>query len=347
MCIIIVKDHNKKLDDNILVASSMLNPDGLGVLWLDTYEVDKLESNNYSVLRTERPFIAHFRYATVGKVSMQNCHPFSIDEDNVLFQNGTVSNLGDTIKTDTQHLAEILGRSPKSDWRFILEMSDCRFIVADLKKKDFRIYNEEDWIERDGTLFSKRNVLDVNLMAVYGTLKRGGGNHYGYLTNSNYVSNGETLNKYPMIDKGIPYVLSKKGTGHNIVVDVFLVDKTTMEDIDMLEGHPKWYQRKRTPILLASGQVLSCWLYFNDTVEDDGVHIKNYPVAQYEDIPRYSYNNDYWLQDDKVNNHDTFEVSESCSVCCDALWYDEYDSVTYCPTCDTTKKVSEEYKNNW
>lgn len=89
MCVIIIKDNNKIINEATLLASATINEDGLGILWLDTYEVEKVPSLEYNKLITKRPFIAHFRYATVGKINLSNCHPFNINEDNLLFQNGT------------------------------------------------------------------------------------------------------------------------------------------------------------------------------------------------------------------------------------------------------------------
>ena len=102
MCIIIVKqDDDKVIKRDTLIASSAKNPHGLGVLWLDKWNIEYFDSTEYEVLITKRPFIAHFRYATVGKVSRENCHPFNINKNEVLFQNGTIYNLGDADTTDT------------------------------------------------------------------------------------------------------------------------------------------------------------------------------------------------------------------------------------------------------
>ena len=78
MCIIIVKDNNKLISNDTLIASATINQHGLGVLWLDSYKVTYHDSKDYMLLKTKRPYIAHFRYATVGKISVENCHPFKI-----------------------------------------------------------------------------------------------------------------------------------------------------------------------------------------------------------------------------------------------------------------------------
>ena len=341
MCVIIIKDNNKTIDHATLVASSIINPDGLGILWLDTYEVEKIPSEHYNVLSTKRPFIAHFRYATVGKVNLKNCHPFNINEDNILFQNGTVRGLGNSVKTDTQHLAEILKTCSSKNWRGVLEMTDCRYVVANVKKKKYSLFNKKLWhTDEDGILYSKNNVLGLQFMAVYGTLKYRGSNYYSYLTSSEMVSSGYTKDKYPLIVDGLPYLLSKKGVGHNVDVDVFLVDKETMEDVDILESHPQWYKREKIDIELTNGDVVSAWTYFNDTIKDTGVHVQSYAIAEPD---RYSYSTGYsWYDTYDISDYDTIseqktgviQTSERCHDCETNLWYDEYEMTHYCSECD-------------
>ncbi|MHA2377268.1 MAG: hypothetical protein ACXAB9_13990 [Candidatus Thorarchaeota archaeon] len=135
MCIIIVKNNKKLIKTETLMTSAVKNPHGLGVLWLDKWNITYHDSNEFMVLKTQRPYIAHFRYATVGAVNRKNCHPFNINEDEVLFQNGTIYNLGNKQKTDTQHMAEILSDIPRKRWKDVLEMNNCRFVTANLTKR--------------------------------------------------------------------------------------------------------------------------------------------------------------------------------------------------------------------
>ena len=64
MCIIIINQKGKKIADSILKRSARINPHNLGIVWLDTFELEKTSSTNWKKLKTNRPFIAHFRYAT-------------------------------------------------------------------------------------------------------------------------------------------------------------------------------------------------------------------------------------------------------------------------------------------
>jgi len=60
MCIIIIKQKGKALSKETIKTSARINPHGLGVVWLDTFQVSYHFSKDYSVLFTERPFIGHF-----------------------------------------------------------------------------------------------------------------------------------------------------------------------------------------------------------------------------------------------------------------------------------------------
>ncbi|QDP56274.1 MAG: putative gamma-glutamylcyclotransferase [Prokaryotic dsDNA virus sp.] len=275
MCIIIIKNNKKLIKTETLMASALKNQDGLGILWLDKWEVTFHDSADYMQLKTTRPFIAHFRYATVGEVSKANCHPFDINEDEILFQNGTVYGLGNKKKTDTQHMAEILADLPRKRWKSVLEMNDSRFVTANLKKKTFQVYNKQDWTTKNKIMYSKNNVLDMTLIGVYGTLKKGYSNYHNYLTRACYVGSGETVDKYPMVIDGIPFLINRPGEGHNVDIDLFLVTGDQLMDIDMLEGNPNWYERKKAEVITDKGNVFLPYIYFNDT-RDTGVYHKTY-----------------------------------------------------------------------
>lgn len=275
MCVIIIKQEGKKVSDNVLQNSAYINPDGLGVVWLDTFDVEYHESDDWQVLQTERPYIAHFRYATVGKVCVENMHPFVCGKntDELLMQNGTINGMGSKDMTDTEHLAIKLGKIKRSQWAGVLAKYNCRFVTINTKHKSFQIYNKKDWKIVDGVWFSKPNVFQNIPIAVYGTLKYGHNNYYNYLTDAVYVGGGETKDKYPLLIEGLPYMVNKKGFGHNVEVDVFMVDRQGLSEIDRLEGHPRWYKRERVPIVLDDDSVMDCWLYFNDkSIEGKVLH---------------------------------------------------------------------------
>ncbi len=71
MCVIIVKQKGKRLPHDVAKTSARLNPHGLGVMWMDTFEVTYHKSSEHKVLLSDRPYIGHFRYATVGAINKE------------------------------------------------------------------------------------------------------------------------------------------------------------------------------------------------------------------------------------------------------------------------------------
>lgn len=302
MCIIIIKNNKKLIKTETLMTSAVKNPHGLGVLWLDKWNVTYHDSDEYMILKTQRPYIAHFRYATVGKVCRENCHPFNITDKEILFQNGTVYGLGNKNKTDTQHMAEILADVPRKRWKSILEMNDSRFVTANLKTKKFKIYNEEDWTTKNDIMYSKNNVLNNTLVGVYGTLKKDHSNYHRYLRSATYIGSGETIEKYPMVIQGIPYLLNRPGVGHHVDMDLFLVNEDELMDLDMLEGHPNWYERKRAEVMV-DNKVYMPYIYFNDT-KDTGEYHKTYTedIFKWDGGYSYGHRDNMWDDWDDVCN---------------------------------------------
>tara|TARA_R100001443_G_scaffold40029_1_gene53403 strand:+ start:781 stop:1938 length:1158 start_codon:yes stop_codon:yes gene_type:complete len=266
MCVIIIKQQkDKKVHKQTLKNSARINPHGLGIVWLDTFEVSYHKSKQYEVLHTDRPFIAHFRYATVGVVNKSNTHPFLCgnNTDELLMQNGTIRGLGSPSMCDSKVLAISLGRVKRQNWKKELSQYDSRFTTINTRTRTFQIYNKELWTKKNGVWYSKPNVLMDNLVAVYGTLKKDYSNYHHYLKKSVYLGGGKTKDKYPLLIEGLPFMVNQKGVGHNVEVDVFKVSDQVLANLDQLEGHPRWYRREEIPVKLASGKVLTCWLYFN------------------------------------------------------------------------------------
>jgi gamma-glutamylcyclotransferase (GGCT)/AIG2-like uncharacterized protein YtfP len=102
------------------------------------------------------------------------------------------------------------------------------------------------------------DIGTTNKLAVYGTLKKNFGNHH-YLNNSKFIGEGTTKEMFTLSVKGIPFV-SKEPTSH-IHVEVYDVNKEDFPAIDGLEGHPDWYVREKTTIIV-NGEEIEAWLYF-------------------------------------------------------------------------------------
>ena len=103
---------------------------------------------------------------------------------------------------------------------------------------------------------------------VYGTLKRGHGNHV-LLRGSDFLGPSLTKEIYTMYRSGIPFVSKSPGTTR-VIGELYNVDELTLNHLDMLEGHPTWYKREQINVDYISneGEMEStkAWLYFNEEI---------------------------------------------------------------------------------
>jgi gamma-glutamylaminecyclotransferase len=334
MCIILIKQRNNVVPMGTLKNCARINRHGLGVVWLDTFEVTKHKSNEYKILNTDRPFIAHFRLATIGVVDKSNVHPFTCgkNQNELLMMNGTIHGLGNLKVCDTKVLARSLGKIPRQLWKQHLAKHQCRFVTINKHTRTFQMYNKNLWTKHDDVWYSKTNVLRDNLMAVYGTLKKGYSNSY-LLHDASFVGSGVTADKYPMVSNGIPFVIEDKGVGYNIKVEVYRVNADTLANIDRLEGHPNWYERKQVKIH-CKGKVYMCWLYFNNKHNYKGqtlleTYEQKIPTIDYlddfEDVdtPRFSFDDDLPIEHE----------SPICQSCYQDLIHDDTIDNYYCEQC--------------
>tara|TARA_B110000902_G_scaffold265169_1_gene348715 strand:+ start:4838 stop:5197 length:360 start_codon:yes stop_codon:yes gene_type:complete len=96
---------------------------------------------------------------------------------------------------------------------------------------------------------------------VYGTLKKGHSNHFIMKRTLN-LGPGLTKKKYAMYVSGIPFLVENEEVT-KITGELYVVDETTFEILDILEGHPKWYERKEVDVMV-EGIEHTAWVYFNE-----------------------------------------------------------------------------------
>ena len=113
---------------------------------------------------------------------------------------------------------------------------------------------------------------DHTLLFVYGTLKRDYSNH-ALLTSALFVSEAATTEMYGFYlgpdeyapgERKIPFLFAKPKVGDSAVHvrgEVWEVDSSTLAQLDELEGHPDWYQRKKITVCLRSGESVSAFTY--------------------------------------------------------------------------------------
>ena len=353
MCVIIIKQKKQMMPREVAKTSARINPHGLGVMWLDTFEVTYHKSSEYNIIVTDRPFIAHFRYATIGKICQENTHPFVCgnNKDELLMMNGTINGYGNEKMTDSEDLAISLGDAPRHTWKKMLAKFDCRFVSINTRTRSFQIYNRDLYTYRDGIWYSKANVLQDHLVAVYGTLKKGYGNYHRYLQSAKYIGRGETKDQYPLVVSGLPYLLEKKNQGANVTIDLFKVSDAQLIKLDSLEGHPNWYIRKKIPVVV-NGRTYFAWVYFNPQAEShfDGENfVKSYETTfpqtkTYADIKPISIREnictqiDLWddCEEDDMFNEDFIPIENETPICIDCYHDLKHDGFTnyHCGGCD-------------
>jgi gamma-glutamylcyclotransferase (GGCT)/AIG2-like uncharacterized protein YtfP len=99
--------------------------------------------------------------------------------------------------------------------------------------------------------------MNKELVAVYGTLKKGESNHY-LLKDSTFVAEGITNEEYDMVSMGsFPSIISG---GKIIKVEIYEVDEATLKRLDQLEGHPHFYRRDKVEVF-NNGITYSPYIY--------------------------------------------------------------------------------------
>ncbi|MGA2226610.1 MAG: gamma-glutamylcyclotransferase family protein [Syntrophobacteraceae bacterium] len=107
----------------------------------------------------------------------------------------------------------------------------------------------------------------THLAFVYGTLRKGQGNHY-LLDRSKFLGNAKTKMRYALYGSGVPF-LSRTRAISQVIGEVYSIDDATLKRLDQLEGHPDAYKREQAEVVLQDGTELIAWIYFCDVAEGD------------------------------------------------------------------------------
>lgn len=104
---------------------------------------------------------------------------------------------------------------------------------------------------------------------VYGTLKRGHGNHI-LLRNSTFIKEMELIIGGCALKRGygFPYLYHRAGQkSEPFICELFEVNDPTLNDLDSLEGHPTFYTRTYIT-------ELDAWIYIykhNDVADNETI----------------------------------------------------------------------------
>ena len=271
MCLIIHKPKNKRIPTRILEKAKIVNPHGFGITYLDDGKT--LRSLSYKsvnkLVDTDRPIVCHFQLYCRTYQLIQ-CTPHSpLMTDTFFIQ---MVQFKDMVQMKFQMLhtlqATFCQELRKKDWLPFLELTDTRFALIDIANG--RVKRVGKWFEQGGVFYSKEQLFRVRYakrcnekhrVAVYGTLKRGYGNHR-LLADSRVHWQSQDRRCLSFARKWVTYLYDKVGVGERVRLEVTDVDDETLDSLDSLEGHPTFYERRKIWVSMDDWSKSECWVYF-------------------------------------------------------------------------------------
>ena len=295
MCMIIIKPKNKTIDIEHLIQANKHNRDGFGVSYHNGKEVvvkktlEFVEFLEIVEFIGDRDAVFHMRNTSAGSCDIDNAQPIMMSNGESFCHNGTIFNLSNhKYKSDSVLLSEIIEGLPKGEHRSRaisaildrdrgvvmhndgsierfgswIELNGCYYSSDYYKKKDTVVTNWEDWYD-DAVYDYRDDFIETSLVAVYGTLKQGYGNHR-IIEDAMFVGHAITRLEYPMIDNGyFPYLYQEEG-GERVVVEVYEVTKDMLKKMDELEGvEYGHYYRTQVDVVFDDGFEDTVNIYFS------------------------------------------------------------------------------------
>src|SRR3990167_8313550 len=114
------------------------------------------------------------------------------------------------------------------------------------------------------------------LIFVYGTLKKGFGNHPVLGMNARFVNTGRTCHYYVMYDAGFPVVM-KGEKGAPITGEIYDVDQETIKRLDRLESVGYMYRRERV-VLDIPGWEKNTYAEMYIGLPENWQNLRNFPL---------------------------------------------------------------------
>ena len=109
------------------------------------------------------------------------------------------------------------------------------------------------------------------LLFVYGTLKKGHGNH-GLIEDCEHVGNFYTDKSLTLLVAGLPFLVKREGAG--ALGEVYRIDKDILRAVDRLEGHPSFYKREKITVTnIDDGSQVEAYVYLHP----DTFNKRNFP----------------------------------------------------------------------
>lgn len=143
------------IDENgVMVTKKFLKYDD----FINSWKVDDQAVREYS------PRLLHFRATSRGAISVENCHPFSINPTVALIHNGTIAGIPvDKEKSDTRLFSEMLAGLPDNFYtnQSVITLIDgfigMNKIALMTNYGEFVIFNKPNWVEDNNRIFSNHD----------------------------------------------------------------------------------------------------------------------------------------------------------------------------------------------
>lgn len=186
MCLLIAKKEDIKIDKKYLKNGWRENPHGAGFVVAKHGKL--LMRKGFTSFKTfwkawreyeQYPAVVHFRWANIGKINYDNCHPFIVDNELAFAHNGTIPIATDGEKSDTRTFCEEIARKckeynpnflddPITNWFISKSIGNSKLAFIDnhgkltIINQDRGEFHEETWYSNtDYKQFeSKKNWLN-------------------------------------------------------------------------------------------------------------------------------------------------------------------------------------------
>jgi glutamine amidotransferase len=245
MCIAIYKPAHKIISKETLQECYLSNPDGAGFSYSSGDRI-KIRKGFFSFdsfwnaykYHQHKQCLIHFRIMTHGKVMMQNCHPFFINNKMSFIHNGIIShhskdkNISDTKQFNDKILKPLVDKYGTSlvfhpSFATIIEqyIGYSKLVFLDVDG-NYKIFNEDKGVWDDGIWYSNNSYKQVDYS--YSRTK-------SYLPDTSYY----VPKSYGIrIDVGdfVRVNESIKGMLKNSLVEVISINANGYCDVETMEG---------------------------------------------------------------------------------------------------------------
>lgn len=203
MCLIIQKPANVPIPFDLLESAFNHNRDGWGVMWAKDGAIQTVKGFDMASLveATDSPEFAekdgfvHLRIGTAGKVNLDNCHPFKVNDNIYLMHNGILGvtqsvskDMSDTWHFVRNYVEPVLSKYPDAfmneDW-----ITDMEYFIGSGNKLalmnsngDFSLVNRRAWTRYEGLMLS--NVYSCPIKYRYKDYTPGKTYHQHVLANA-------------------------------------------------------------------------------------------------------------------------------------------------------------------